>query len=111
MHRPLRSLNVTYCCWGVRRESRAGLLTAHPPIALHHWSASSHGCTTRCRRKQSGITPYAAPYALCMMLMAAHTSRFHGRERLVKEEVVVVVVCVVVLVEPMLACAVAWVEP
>ena len=41
-----------------------------------------------------------------MMLMAAHTSRFHGRERLVKEEVVVVVV-----VEPMLACAVAWVEP
>ena len=43
-----------------------------------------------------------------MMLMAAHTSRFHGRERLVKEEVVVVVV---VVVEPMLACAVAWVEP
>ena len=42
-----------------------------------------------------------------MMLMAAHTSRFHGRERLVKEEVVVVVV----VVEPMLACAVAWVEP
>ena len=42
-----------------------------------------------------------------MMLMAAHTSRFHGRERVVKEEVVVVVV----VVEPMLACAVAWVEP
>ena len=55
--------------------------------------------------------PYAAPYALCMMLMAAHTSRFHGRER------VVVVVCVVVLVvagevQPLLLVrAIAWEEP
>ena len=55
--------------------------------------------------------PYAAPYALCVMLMAAHTSRFHGRER------VVVVVCVVVLVvagevQPLLLVrAIAWEEP
>ena len=50
-----------------------------------------------------------------MMLMAEHTSRFHGRERVVvvvvAEVRVVVVVVVVVVVEPMLACAVAWVEP
>ena len=45
-----------------------------------------------------------------MMLMAAHTSRFHGRER-------VVVVCVVVLVvagevQPLLLVrAIAWEEP
>ena len=43
-----------------------------------------------------------------MMLMAEHTSRFHGRERVV----LVVEVVVVVLVEPLLLThAIAWFEP
>ena len=44
--------------------------------------------------KHSGIRPYASPYALCAMLMAEHTSRFHGRlpvvERLLEGVVAVV---------------------
>jgi hypothetical protein len=34
--------------------------------------------------KHGGIPPYAPLYALVMMLMAEHTSRFHGRERAVR---------------------------